>query len=359
MRALTYILILLSAMVMGSCKHEVIPAPASNSPIFGVEGTFGENTFALIAGMDNITMKPSVIEKDGIKIYSGILGDDNSYFQLEIYNGNIDYPNQPKIDFKSVDGISFVPYDQGVLWSMKVSDLPTSGLDAVTWYVNGVEQLGVEDLEISKPGKYEVCLKVKFENQEERILCREVIVGFRKNADFDMTYEIISGSKLKAKASSLLGTITTVNWYLNENLIYTGIQLDTLLSNGKYMLRSEVSFTNGIVLNRSAYVDVSWMGNHIPDFTAYANSTMITQDPNNTWDNKARITYFKDGKTYTSENYNNADRMIAIDKIEYHGKDVNGNPVYILKGDFDVILQDSSSQNYPMKAKIGIGFSVK
>ena len=353
MKALNYILILLSATLLGSCKHEVIPAPVSNSPIFGIEGTFDDSPLSYVAGVDGMNMKPTVLTANGINIYNGVLGDGESYFQLEIFNGDIDFPTQPKINFNSIQEIAFVPYDQETLWSIKKMDLPGSGVDEITWFVNGAQQVILDDLKLNKPGKYEICAKIRFEDQTESTLCRQVIVGFRKNADFNLNFDIVSGSKLIASVSNTLGAITGVNWFLNETLIATGLEIDTLLDNDKYLLRAEVTFGNGIVLDRSALVDVSWQANHVPDFTAYANATT------NTWDNKARITLFKDGKKYSSENYHNAEKLITVDQIEYHGTDASGAAVYILKGDVDIMLQDSTQQAYPLKAKLGVGFSVR
>ena len=355
MKAYFYILILFSAFVFSSCKHEIIPAPASNSPVFGIEGKFVEDSFALIAGESNVIMTPSVTTSEGIKIYKGVLGNSQSYFQLEIYNGNIDFPNQPKFDSESIQEIRYLPFNQNVLWSINKDDFPnSSSIVTIVWYVDGIEQVIADDLKIYKPGKYEVCAKVLFENQTQSTLCREVTVGFKKNADFVLSQEVLSGSSLSASVVSSIGTITKVNWFIDGNFVSNDFQLDTaLVSNAKYLLRSEVTFQNGIVLNRSAIVDISWMGNGIADFSSFASET------SDTWDYKTKITLLKDGKIYTSLNDYNADKFITIDKLEYHGTDASGSPVYLLSGNVDVTLTDSSNATFDLKGKIAVGFSVK
>lgn len=354
MKAFSYILILFLTLVLGGCKHEIIPAPTSNNPVFGVEGTLSEVAFSVVAGMENTIMTPSIVETDGIKIYKGVLGNDQSYFQLEIYNGNIDFPSQPKFDPDSFQEIRFTPSNQGVLWSVNKSDFPNSGsITKIIWNVNGVDQVLPDDLKIYKPGKYDVCAKVTFENQTESTLCRQISVGFKKNADFILTHQVISASKLTASVVGEISTISSVNWFLDGNLISDSIQLERNLPIGKYLLRSEVTFTNGIVLNRSAIVDVSWAGNGIDDFSMFATET------NDFWDYKAKITYFKGGKTYSSLNDYNADKFISVEELDYHGVDASGFPVYTLKGMVDAILLDENNQTASLKAKIAIGFSIK
>lgn len=355
MKLIIYMLFVLSAWLFGSCKHEVIPAPVSNSPIFGVEGKVGEDSVSLMAGTGEITMKPSLDEVNGVKVYNGTLGNDQSYFQLQIYSGNIDFPNQPKFNPDSFNEFSFTPFNQGAVWSISKSDFPNnSSILEIKWSVNGVDQAILNDLKIDQPGRYEICARVKYEDQSESVLCREVTVGFKKNADFKLNYQVTSASNLNASIASVVGSpASAVKWYLNGNLISSGLEIDTLLSQGKYSLSAEVIFENGITVNHAAIVDVSWNENGVPDFTSLAWEDI------NVWDYKVKITYVKDGTTYRSDNEFNIGKVISVEDIIFHGKDNLGIPVYILKGSVDAILIDNNNDSFPFKAKLSIGFSVK
>ncbi len=353
MKKYFYLLMLFITILLGGCKHEVIPAPISNTPIFGIEGSIGTDSLSLLAGVNGAEMKPSLIQVDGIKIYCGTIANSESSFQLQIYNGNIDYPNQPQFDPNTIQEFLFIPTDQGALWAVNKASFPnSSSIVEIKWFVNGVAQVLMDELKIYKPGKYDVCAHVKFENQSVSILCREITVGFKKNADFQMQYEVISGSQLTASITNVQSAISGVKWYLNDQYISAAIQLDTLLPSSKYNLRAEVTFDNGIVFNRAAVVDVSWGGNDVPDFSQIATQATAL------WDYKAKISYLKDGISYTSENNSNQDNKIQVEEIVYHGVNSNGIPVYILKGEINVILQDSNMVSLPLKAKLVFGVLV-
>ena len=354
MNKYTHILILFSTILLFGCKHEIIPAPISNTPIFGIEGTAGEDSFSLNAGVDDVEMTPSLIQTDGIKIYQGVLGNNNSSFQIQLYNGNIDFPNQPKFDPTTINEIFFTPIDQGALWSVNMSDFSIgSNITEIKFYVDGVAQVQLNELKIYKPGKYNVCANVTFENQSVSTLCREIIVGFKKNADFKLDYEVISGNRLYASVANLQNSIAEVKWYINDNYVSSEIEIDTILPNSKYSLRAEVTFANQIVQTRAALVDVSYDGNGIPDF-----SQLATQSAQ-TWDYKAKLIYRKNGKSYSSENGLNLDSKIKVDEIKYHGLNSDGIAVYLLKGEIDAILQDSNMVSLPVKAKLAFGILVK
>ncbi len=347
-------LVLLFTLLLGSCKHEVIPPPVSNSPIFGVEGKVGQDTFSLMAGKAEVTMKPTLVESNGMKIYRGTLGNDQSYFQLQIYSGNIDFPNQPKFNPDSFNEFLFTPYNQGALWSISKSDFPnSSSIIEIKWSVNGLEQAILNDLKIDSPGKYEVCASVKYEDQSESVLCREITVGFKKNADFNLNHQVTSGANLHASIESVVGEASAVQWYLNGNPISSEFEIDTLLPQAKYTLRAEVIFENGITVNRAAVIDVSWNENGIADFASLA------AEVSSVWDYKVQITYFKNGTTYRSDNEFNLGKVISVEDIVFHGKDGLGIPVYILKGSVDAILINNNNDSFPFKAKLSMGFSVK
>lgn len=353
MKLQTYMLILLIASLLGGCKREVIPAPMSNVPIFGVEGDLGTDPISLIAGINNVNMEPSVVTSNGINIYSGSLKDDNSYFQLHIFSGKLDFPDQPKFDYSSMNEILLAPSNHGVLWHVSKTDFPNAGsIVQIKWFVNGTEQILPDELSIFKPGRYDVCAKVVYEDASESTLCRNITVGFKKNADFTMLYQVVSASKIEASVASAQ-TISSVSWFLDGALISNDIAINLPLPTGKYALRSEVKFDNGVVVNRAALVDVSWNGNDIPDFSAFAVETT------DVWDDKAVITFLKNGKTYTSDTELNAGKSITVDEIKLYSNDVNGIPIFILKGKMDVVLKDSNNVSFPLKAKLAIGFSVK
>lgn len=348
-----YILILLIASLLGGCKREEIPTPISNVPIFGIEGSLGSDSISLIAGIDNVILAPSLLKANGVTIYSGKLSDDNTYFQLNIFNGNIDFPDQPRFDVSSINEIFLAPSNNGVLWYASKADFPNaSSIVDLKWYLDGVESSTPNELSIYKPGRYQVCAKVVFEDASESTLCREITVGFRKNADFEMQYQVVSASNIEASVTSSQ-TISSINWFIDETLVSTDLSINVPLPTGKYLLRSEVKFDNGIVLNRATLVDVSWNGNGIADFSSFAVQTT------DIWDNTAVLTIFKGGKAYTSDTELNAGKSIAVEEIKFYTNDANGIPIYILKGKVDAILKDSSNQNFPLKAKLAIGLSVK
>jgi hypothetical protein len=347
------IVILLFAMLQTACKREVIPMPLTNLPVFGIEGVFFADTFKLIAGEDQVVMTPKLIEMDGIKVYSGKIGNETTYFQMDIYNGNIDFQKQPKFDINELNSLTFAPYNKGILWSISKSDFPnSSSIAQIKWFVDGLEQQQLDKLEIYKPGKFEICAKVRFQDQSESTLCRTVVVGFKKNANFKMNYEISDSSRMISTVSTT-DEISKVNWYLNEVLVSKSASIDTNLSFGKYELRSEVFFQNGVVQNRAALVDVSLNRNDVPDFSSIAFENQVF------WDSKVVITYVRNGVNYSSFNEYNEEKSISIEDLVLYSIDSSGVPIFFIKGNFLVNLTNINYQSYPLQGKLAIGVSVK
>lgn len=347
-------LIIFSALVFSGCKKEIIPPPGSAEPVFKAEGTFNGQDISLRAGDDDVLMETQVQEINGVHFFSGTLGNSNIELEMGVYAGDLDKP-QSESAFSGMSSINFA-YEPGQpLYTLcKDSLLNASSILKVMWEVNGAIYPEQDVLNIYEPGKYTICAHVVFSDYSESMLCNEVLVGFRQNADFAINFMMGQDLTFQSWISPISGTVSNINWYINGQVISNQQVLGTHLNSGEYIVTAEVFFTNGVKLSRNILIDGNLTGHNIYDFTQSASILPLK------WDYTAKLKLKKDGVEYFSDKALNSTNKISVSEIKYHGMNSKGKAVYLLKGTVDANLKSASgTSTFPLQLNVSFGFAVE
>jgi hypothetical protein len=329
-------------MVLTSCDKPTVELPEPNDPIFVLSGELGGNALDIVAGDNGAYMHTASEQVNGVTLFTGDLTDGDFSMELGIYDGFIDMPNHiPEDEIANITP-KFAKYSSEPLVTLRKSMLGnTQGIESVTWYVNGVLE-GNGEVPLTEPGKYDVCAFIKFANDETGQLCNEVIVGYKRGANFAIDYNLDQGI-LEANINEVGAQVTDVKWYLNDSLIsgnqvldYTLLQTDYELVN----LRAEVTFDNEVVRAKSVLVDGLNGVNSVDDFTAFE----LTSAYDSPQDFNIKIKIKSDGKTYRSEFANNENASITITGIEFFGTNDDGKDVYKISGIVNAVVMEMATE---------------
>ena len=338
--------------IAAGCKKEVQNLPPSNDPVFRVSGTFGTEAVQVTAGQDGAYMNTWVDNVKGVNCYKGKLCDSDFEIELGIYAGDIDIAGFAPAHITNATQFQWACLSSEPLVRLSKDSLTNSSLiDNIKWFIDGV-QAGVNDLNIYRPGKYEICALVKFTDQTQSNVCNELIVGYEKNAAFRIQHFLGQNSVLKSWVEVEAGEIASVKWISDGEYIGEGQNLGTILNQEQHIIEAEVAFTNGTKRNRSILIDGSLSGKYIDDFARLERNNIIN------WDYKAILKIRKNGVDYSSLNAQNDTQSITISSISYFGKNTVGHPVYILKGKLKANVKSLSNMVIPVDLDISFGIVV-
>lgn len=341
------------AVSLVSCEKNDTKLPTANDPIFRVDGEFDEQELSIVAGDDNAYMHTNSWEEHGVRVYSGNLSDGSLSIKMGIYDGMLDVPTGDFLN-EIPEKIRFSRESSEPLAILSKDLFPNKDLISyVEWYVDDAF-VGLNDYQISKPGKYNVCAFIAFQDGTNNQLCSELVLGYKKHGDFSVKHYLNQNGLLTAWADNKGYDIEKVRWYLDEVLIGEEVEISTQIGNGSYLLRGEVSFANGTVRSKTMLIDGSLSGKFIDDLTFFERSTIgpINRDFN-LW-----IEIVKDGVAYHSENTNNAAQSITIESIEFSGMNISGNKTYKVKANINANLASSQSSGVK-RASFDVAFGIE
>lgn len=350
------ILIALSFFSIQGCKKEIIPPPESNDPVFTAMGTFGSNLIQLNAGDQGVVMVSEVELVNGVPFYKGVLGNGSTEIELGIFPGNLDIETQNTPDFLNITEIQLAELMNGPLVEVSKDSLPNhEAFLSIDWTLtdnNGTSQPMNNNLVISKPGRYNVCAVVTFNDYSTKTICNELLVGYQKNADFTLNFYHGPTNNLQVWVDESLGEMQSVKWFDNETYVGSSSDLSMNLDSNSHLIRAEVTFTNGAKLNRTILIDGTLNGKNFADFTHLIESNFTP------WDFKAKVKVKKDGITYFSENTSNSSNKITIQETKYHGISPQGKHVYLIKGMIQSNLKSASGIVLPLDLQVSLGIAV-
>lgn len=334
------ILLLFSAVVLlGACKKKEIEDPSTNSsPIFTATGTLGSESFLIEAGNDNVFMNTFVNMSNGVKVYSGKLGNEEMEIEIGLHEGNIDLEVPFNIqNFPA--SLTFAALPSQPLAFLSKDLLPNSMfIEEVRWYIDGAFS-GVNDVEIIEPGKYNVCAEVEFNDGSEATLCNEMILGFAVNASCKMRHVLQSNGNLKVWMDAYSTPIDHILWYVDETLVGESSNLETNIDNENHLISAEIFYTNGAHRKKSILVDGSLSGKLIDDFSVFENGS-VSQTK---WDNSVILNVKKNGLTYSSAGADNSESSIQMISLSYYGKNSMGKDVYKCVASVSVNVREGQS----------------
>jgi len=351
------IFFLLLIFGFSSCRKETIEDPIpEQTPVFTAIGSFSGNSFEIIAGEDNATMQTLTRVENGVKLYSGILGDNYESIELGIHEGNIDLASLS--DLNSFTGsLQFARIPSAPLLMLSKDLLPNSMMiDQIKWYVNGVFA-GIDDVEIIYPGKYNICAEVIFYDGMQSTLCNEMIAGYHLNASYKLTHYLNQTGSLKVWLDEATESISSVDWLVDDVLHCQGEMLNIgEIGLKSHKITSRVTFTNGVIRTRSILVDGSLSGKFIEDFSIFEKEIINEVF----WDYTVLIKYKKDGITYSTAEADNSNASIIVNDITYFGLNSSGNQVFKCNASVNCFVTNpSNGELLPLNFNTQLGVEIK
>jgi hypothetical protein len=320
----TILLLFFAIALLSACKKKEIENPTTNSsPIFTAAGTVGNENFLLEAGNENVFMSTFINMSNGVKVYSGKLGNEDMEIEIGFHEGNIDLDGPFNVQTFPMN-LKFAALSSQPLAILSKDLLPNSMfIEEVKWYINGVFT-GVNDVEIIEPGKYNVCAEVEFNDGSEATLCNEMILGFAVNASCKMRHVLQSNGNLKVWLDAYSTPVDHVLWHVDDTLIGESMNLNTNIDHQNHLISAEIYYMNGAHRKKSILVDGSLSGKLIDDFSVFENGS-VSQIK---WDHSVVLKVKKNGLVYSSVGADNTASSIQLLNLSYYGKNSAGKDVY-------------------------------
>lgn len=335
-----YIIPFLLSLSIGfsSCKKEKVEDPLDeNTPVFSATGTIGTESFSVHAGLDNFFMNTSSNSVNGVDFYSGKLGDGNFELEMGIYDGNIDI-NSSNFYQELPENLSFAMEPLEPLAFLSKDLLPNNMfIEEIKWYIDGLFA-GLNNVTISKPGKYNVCALVTFTDGTYGNLCNEMILGYTENASCQILHYLTPEGELQVWVEEDQELVQTVKWFVDGQFVSDDTELMYSTDEENHTVKAEIVFQNGVQRVKSILIDGSLSGKFIDDFTVFENSANAVS-----WDFRAYISLKKDGKQYISSNTPNQLSSVHILSITYFGKNSAGKSVFKIIVDVSCQLKEIST----------------
>jgi len=351
------IFFLLLIVGFSSCKKETIEDPIpEQTPVFTANGSLNGNSFEIIAGEENATMQTMTRLENGVKLYTGILGNNNESIEFGIHEGNIDLASISNLNHFS-GSLQFARIPSEPLLMLSKELLPNAMMiDQIKWYVNGVFA-GIDDVEIIYPGKYNICAEVVFFDGMQSTLCNEMIAGYHLNASYKLTHYLNQTGNLKVWLDEATEPISSVEWLVDDVLYCPGEMLNIgEIGLKSYKITSRVTFTNGVVRTRSILVDGSLSGKFIEDFSIFENEIINEVF----WDYTVSIKFKKDGITYSTAEADNSNATIIVNDMNYFGLNSSGNQVFKCNASVNCFVTDpSNGSQIPLNFNTQLGVEIK
>lgn len=344
MKRTTYILsslMALSFLALVGCSKQDTIFPEPNAPEFEVHGTLGNDDFNLVAGDNDAYMFTSTELHNGVRVFTGKLADSESSIEFGIFDGNLDKPNSiPEANLQNaVLNFAHRYYDPLAVLTLE-SIVPNGNASHVEWYINGTFS-GSGQISIYEPGKYDVCAHVTFITGQTEQHCDQIILGYTRNANCAIDLDLSQGN-IQASLNSTGETIQSVEWLLNNVVVGTN---DSLLENITYgvgnTLKARVTFDNGVVREKSCFIDGTDPTQWISDFSSFELGSSTSVAPQ---DYQVRLIVENNGKTYKSVQAENEGSTITLLSLEPYENNANGNSVYKATLQIEAIVMEMSTQ---------------
>lgn len=353
MRVGIFIVVLALLGITASCKKEKIEIKESNDPVFTLTGDFNGESLSLIAGDNNVYMNTYTEIVNGVDLYSGSIGTINEFVSLGIYNGNVDFPQNFLQDILPTLTPEFAVNSQLSNWIEATDYMDMGEIESITWSVNGVTQTS-SDLNITKPGKYEVCANITYLDLSQKSVCNELILGYASHANALINFTTQSGY-LNAQLTPIMSAVASVDWKLDGVSIGNAISLNATIGSGTKELSCTVQFANGVTRTKRMLVNGTDPSKNVRDFSACE----IYQSSPYFQDYKIVLKYTKNGVEYRSDFANNTQSNLYVSSFEYYGKNANGKEVYKISVSGNINLGKSGSSTvYPFSFNSNFGLEI-
>jgi hypothetical protein len=189
---------------------------------------------------------------------------------------------------------------------------------------------------------------VNFYDGTSATIYNDIIVGFHRNVDFQMRHFLGQNGHLQVWVDEYSEEVNSVKWYFDGMLVSTEEKLDTIVNAFGHKIEAEIVFENGAKRKRTIWVDGGLNGKFIDDFASFESNSANVQ-----WDFKPKVTFKKDGKTYTSLTANNQSADFEVMDIAYYSTSSQGKPIYKIQASIDCFVRElASTEVFPLSATL-------
>lgn len=329
-------IIAIGVFVLSSCTKEKIEIPESNDPVFKIEGTFGGEAISLIAGDNNAFMHTMTYMENGVNLYSGQISDGDFSVKLGVYDGYLDFAVNEAVEEIANSTPVFAINPTGILAELSKTDFSNSAsINEIEWIING-QFAGINNVQITEPGLYNVCAVITFMDSSVDSLCNEMIVGYQRTANCSIDFTVDQFGYLNAGIDNMGYGVSQIKWFQDDVLISTGANLQMTLPSTMTNISAEVQFLGGVIVRtKSIMVSGANPDYAIEDFTMFEISMpiMLLQDFN------LNLEVMDGGLTYYSVLANNSGSTINITNLEYYGKNNANKDVYKITAAIDAYVR--------------------
>lgn len=342
-------------ILLFSCKkHEIVPIPKSNEPVFKITGTIDNMPVSFVAGENNFKLSNEIITSNGVSIFSARMSNSEQSFEMQLFDGNIDKSSNRYDSLLQVKSLSFVPVVSAPLFQITKNDFPNSDqISSIKWTIQNQQDSYINTLQLFNPGKYTVCAEVSYIDNTRSYLCEEIIAGYKRRSDFNLKLNPVD-NVFTVQAQAFKGTPSSFEWYVDG--VRHSSEENTILienDNQQHTVRSKVSFPETYPKEKSLIVDASGSNKHLYNFglSEYISSVF--------YDFTVNLQYIEKGIIYTSRHEGNTENIIRIISSEPYGISDKGNPVYKVKGQVEASLKALSSNVIkPLNLYFTIGIEI-
>lgn len=325
--------LLLTFLVLLSCKKELDEIPESNSPIFFISGTIGANAIDVKVDETTANFESSTVDVNGVKFFNGTL--INSDFELEIglFDGNLDQSSLSLNDLKKLTQLSFAQTSNSDLfYANKYYFNNPQFISSIEWFVND-NYYSSNTISINQAGRYVICAKVTYLDQTQNTICNDVILGYQKNAVFSLEHELEPNNNLYAWIYEDNQTVSSISWFIDGQYECDCLYLNKQIDNQVHEIKAEISFQNGTKRTRTILVDGDNDKKSIIDFAFLENLSDLKNDY------KTKIKYKENGIEYFSDIISNSSGKFELKEISYVGKNTNADDVYCIKANIQASVK--------------------
>lgn len=247
--------VLISTLLVGvSCKKELSKLPDSTEPIFLATGTIDGQQVSMKAGLEDFLMHSTEWSWNGVPVYRGSITNGDSYFQMDLFSGNVWNLSSGIQDILNQTELSCVTFPSLPLTVTGAMCANLSDFEYIKFQLNN--DVPQPEAVLTEPGNWMLSCLAKQTNGSELQLSNRLIVGYDSKSLFRLSAHQ-SGNLISATISDYSQDIDSINWSIGNftvSTVETAVQLP--INTGSSVLHATVYFHNGIIRERKIAVNV-------------------------------------------------------------------------------------------------------
>lgn len=349
-----FFILVSGTFLLFACQKEEFQKPeepASETPVFSVRGTVGENQIDMTAGVDEAYQETAVMNINGIDFLSGKMIKGSSVFSLAISSGEIGVT--PTFSTMTTPSLSFAYAEQN-WYTVSHQGLPNSQqIKSITYSLDGME-IG-SNVSILSAGFHTICANVVFNDGTVRTVCNKLLLGYKDLAGYKIKFNPQQGAgttNLWLESSST--PIAGVKWYVNGELTSEQQQMSLNPGAGVVSVKAVTTFINGIVREHEVLVDTDGQGRYMLDMETY--KTTVEQIYFN--DFKVQMSFQNDTDVFKSYASIDNPGSFAVHSISLFKQQPNGNKIYKVSGTINGNVMGLLSGNL-LHSQLEVTFAVE